>query len=146
MVINVLNVSLVSEKKRQKKCWSCISTASYTNFNSFLFKHKNGIKYHQNLIKYGTKLGFRDIKIIIFGEQYKTYKTLFWTGTPKLIMERLLKNLSHFDHVLKLQSNCVSITLRYRCFHVNLLHIFRTLFLENTSGRLLLDYIYWLSF
>ena len=35
----------------------------------------------------------------------------------------------------KLQSNFIEITLQHKCFPVNLLHIFRTLFLKNTSGR-----------
>ena len=35
----------------------------------------------------------------------------------------------------KLQSNFIEITLQHKCFPVNLLHIFRTLFLRNTSGR-----------
>ena len=39
---------------------------------------------------------------------------------------------------IKLQSNFFEITLRYGCFPVNLLHIFRTLFPKNTSGGLLL--------
>ena len=39
---------------------------------------------------------------------------------------------------IKLQSNFIEITLRYRCSPVNLLHIFRTPFLKNASGRLLL--------
>ena len=38
----------------------------------------------------------------------------------------------------KKQSNFVEITLRYRCSLVNLVHIFRTSFLKNTSGWLLL--------
>ena len=38
---------------------------------------------------------------------------------------------------IKLQSNFIEITLRHRCFPVNLLHIFRTPFLKNTSVRLL---------
>ena len=36
------------------------------------------------------------------------------------------------------QSNFIEITLRHGCSPVNLLHIFRTLFLKNTSGQLLL--------
>ena len=36
-------------------------------------------------------------------------------------------------------SNFIEITLRHACSPVNLLHIFRTLFLKNTSGRLLLS-------
>ena len=37
-----------------------------------------------------------------------------------------------------LQSNFVEITLLHGCSPVNLLHIFRTTFPKNTSGRLLL--------
>ena len=40
---------------------------------------------------------------------------------------------------IKLQSNFIEITLRHRCSPVNLLHIFRTPFSKNTSGRLLLS-------
>ena len=39
---------------------------------------------------------------------------------------------------IKLQSNFVEITLWHGCSSVNLLHIFRTSFLKNTSGWLLL--------
>ena len=37
-----------------------------------------------------------------------------------------------------MQSNCIEITFRHGCSPVNLLHIFRTLLLRNTSGQLLL--------
>ena len=40
---------------------------------------------------------------------------------------------------IKLLYNFIEITLRDGCSPVNLLHIFRTLFLKNTSGWLLLD-------
>ena len=39
-----------------------------------------------------------------------------------------------------MQSNFIEITIRDGCSPVNLLHIFRALFLENTSGWLLLQY------
>ena len=39
---------------------------------------------------------------------------------------------------IKLQSNFIEITLGCGCSPVNLLHIFRTLFPKNTSGRLFL--------
>ena len=42
---------------------------------------------------------------------------------------------------IKLQSNFIKITLRHGCSPVNLLHIFRTLFPKNTSGRLLLHVV-----
>ena len=40
---------------------------------------------------------------------------------------------------IKLQSNFIEITLRHGCSPVNLLHIFRTPFPKNNSGRLLLN-------
>ena len=40
---------------------------------------------------------------------------------------------------IKLLCNFIKITLWYGCSPVNLLHIFRTPFLKNTSGRLLLQ-------
>ena len=39
---------------------------------------------------------------------------------------------------IKLQNSFIEITLRHGCSPVNLLHIFRTPFLRNTSGWLLL--------
>ena len=39
---------------------------------------------------------------------------------------------------IKLQNSFIEITLRDRCSPVNLMHIFRTPFLKNTSGWLLL--------
>ena len=39
---------------------------------------------------------------------------------------------------IKLQSNFIEITLQHGCSPVNSLHIFRTPFTKNTSGRLLL--------
>ena len=40
---------------------------------------------------------------------------------------------------IKLQGNFIEIALRYGCSPVNLLHIFRTLFLKSTSGWLFLQ-------
>ena len=40
---------------------------------------------------------------------------------------------------IKLQNNFIEITLRHGCSPVSLLDIFRTPFLKNTSGLLLLD-------
>ena len=40
---------------------------------------------------------------------------------------------------IKLQSNVIQIAFRHGCSPVNLLHIFRTPFLKNTSRRLLLN-------
>ena len=46
---------------------------------------------------------------------------------------------------IKLQRNFIEITLRHGCSFLTLLHIFRTSFLENTSGKLLLPKIGWLK-
>ena len=40
---------------------------------------------------------------------------------------------------IKLQNNFIEITLRHGCSPVSLLDIFRTRFLKNTFGRLLLE-------
>ena len=40
---------------------------------------------------------------------------------------------------IKLQSNFIENTLRHGCCSVNMLHIFRTPFLKNTSGQLFLS-------
>ena len=40
---------------------------------------------------------------------------------------------------IKLQSNSIETTPRHGCSPVNLLHILRTLFPKNTTGRLLLN-------
>ena len=42
---------------------------------------------------------------------------------------------------IKLQINFIEITLRHGCSPANFLHIFRTPFLRNTSGRLLLHIV-----
>ena len=42
---------------------------------------------------------------------------------------------------IKMQSNFVEITLQHGCSPVNLLHIFRTTFLKNSSGWLLLLFL-----
>ena len=48
-----------------------------------------------------------------------------------------------FNKVAKQRSE---ITLRHGCSPVNFLHIFRTSFTKNTSGRLLLQFLCWWKF
>ena len=63
-----------------------------------------------------------------------------------VLIKRCLKICSKFtgEHPcrstisIKLLCNFIEIALRHECYPVNLLHIFRTLFLKNTSGELLL--------
>ena len=66
--------------------------------------------------------------------------------SPVFLEKGVLKKCSKFtgEHPcrsaisIKLQSSFIEITLRHGCSPVNLLHIFRTLFLKNTSRWLLL--------
>ena len=57
------------------------------------------------------------------------------------ISTKLLSNLFFliFIFLILLLWNFIEIKLRHECSPVNLLHIFRTPFLKNTSGRLLLN-------
>ena len=70
------------------------------------------------------------------------------SSRPKLFLKKdVLKISSKFtgEHpcqsaiLIKLQSNLIETTLRHGCSPVNLLHIFRTPFLKDTSGRLFLN-------
>ena len=51
-------------------------------------------------------------------------------------MQQIYKENTHGE--VRLQSNFIEITLRHGCSSANLLHIFRTTFLKNISGWLLL--------
>ena len=78
---------------------------------------------------------------------FTTFPCLSRSSHPEMVLRKgVLKICSKFtgEHPcqsafsIKLQSNFIEITLRHGFSLVNLLHIFRTLFLKNTSGRLLL--------
>ena len=53
-------------------------------------------------------------------------------------IKNILYQLFQSAILMKLQSSFVEMTLRHGCSPVNLVHIFRTTFPKNTSGRLLL--------
>ena len=74
-------------------------------------------------------------------------KSIYRSSRPKVFLGKgVLKICSKFtgEHPcrsaisIKLQSNIIQITLRHGCSPVNLVHIFRTPFLRNTQGWLLL--------
>ena len=80
-----------------------------------------------------------------------------WPNTLKQFVGQLPTNcFSVFDHfvglalkgLIKLQAwnNFIEITLQHGCSPVNLLHIFRTPFVKNTSGLLLLFFKTFLKF
>ena len=60
-------------------------------------------------------------------------------GVPKRCSKFTGEHLCRSAISVKLQSNFIEITLQHGSSPVNLLHIFRTPFLKNTSGRLLVD-------
>ena len=74
--------------------------------------------------------------------RHETHSTIYRSSRPEVFLEKgVLKICSKFtrdNHAevrsLKLLSNFIEITLRHGCSPVNLLHIFRTPFLSNTSG------------
>ena len=77
----------------------------------------------------------------------KSLQWFFRSNPPEALLGKgVLKICSKFSGEypcqvvisIKLQSNSIEITLQYGCSPVNLLHIFRKTFPENTSGRLLL--------
>ena len=82
-----------------------------------------------------------------FGQILPTI-SLFRSSHPEVfLIKGVLKIYSKFtgEHPwrsvisIKLQSNFIEITLWHECSPVNLLYIFRTPFIKNTSGRLLLS-------
>ena len=83
-----------------------------------------------------------------YAYQHGVRNLSFYRSSPPEVFlgKRVLKIYSKFtrEHPcqsvisIKLPSNSIKITLRHGCSPVNLLHIFRTPFPKNTSGRLLL--------
>ena len=93
---------------------------------------------------------FKDFKISIKGCKYNTMKRITSRSShQEVFLEKsVLKICSKFtgEHPcqivisIKLLRNFIEITLQHGCSPVNLLHIFRTAFIKNTSGRLLLNF------
>ena len=82
----------------------------------------------------------------VFSKKY--VQQIFRSNHPELFLGKsILKICSKFKGEnpcrsvisIKLQSNFIETTLRHGCSPLNLLHIFKTLFLKNTSGWLLLN-------
>ena len=68
--------------------------------------------------------------------------TMFRSNHPEVFLEKgvwkYAANLHENTRAEVWFQNFIEITLRHGCSPVNLLHIFRILFLKNTSGQLLL--------
>ena len=79
-------------------------------------------------------------------EKETWHNLMYRSSHPEVFLEKVvLKICSKFtgEHPcesvvsIKLLCNFIEITLRHGCSPVNLLHIFRTPFTKNTSGRML---------
>ena len=87
---------------------------------------------------------------------FTTFPCLSRSSHPEMVLRKgVLKICSKFtgEHPcqsaisIKLLCNFVEIALWHECSPVTLLHIFRTFFPKNTSGRLLLDFAnFWIVF
>ena len=91
---------------------------------------------------------FFELKYAILNDQSTVYLQ-FRSRHPEVFLEKgILKIYSKFtgEHScwsaisIKLLCNFIEIALRHGCSPVNLLHIFRTPFVKNTSGWLLLQF------
>ena len=68
-------------------------------------------------------------------------EVFWWKGVMKTCSKFTGENPCQSAISIKLQSNFIEIALWHGCSPVNLLHIFRTSFLKNASGWLLLKFI-----
>ena len=71
--------------------------------------------------------------------EWKTHSIIFYNRT--YLWYLMICTSSHSEVFRGILCNFIEIALRHRCSPVNLLHIFRALFLKNTSGWLLLDMV-----
>ena len=95
-------------------------------------------------------LNFKEILRIVVGQNFclQYPSDIQRSSCPEVFLGKgVLKICSKFtgEHtcrsviLIKFQSSFIEITLRHWCFPVSLLHIFRTPFLKNSYGWLLLD-------
>ena len=82
----------------------------------------------------------RDFIIYTFCEVCEVLQKIILGGEHWVVVLRknLSENIQQIYRRTPMPSNFIEITLRHECSPVNLLHIFRTPFLKNFSGRLLL--------
>ena len=80
------------------------------------------------------------IYVVKAWETWETWKTIFrssppkdllWKGVLKICLKFIQEHPCRSVSSIKLQSNCIEISLRHRCSPVNLLYIFRTTFIRT---------------
>ena len=72
---------------------------------------------------------------LVFLNLFVVLSNLSWSVKPAFLKQLYFVFAVTSSHA-RGRINFIEITLRYGCFPVNLLHIFRTPFSKNTSGRL----------
>ena len=78
------------------------------------------------------------IKILLQRSRSSQPGVLVEKGVRKICSKFTIEHPCRSEILIKLLCNFIEITLRHGCSSVNLRHIFRTPFLKNTSGWLLL--------
>ena len=78
--------------------------------------------------------------IVIFRSSHP--KVFLWKGVLKICSKFTGEHTCRSAISIKFLCNFIEIALRHGCSPVNLLHIFRTPFPRNTSGRLLLPKLF----
>ena len=105
--------------------------------------------YHSIILSWKVSIFLKTTLKRSINDQSLTWKSTFRSSHPEVFLEKgALKTCSKFtgEHpcrsVISIKLLCIfiEITRRHGCSPVNLPHIFRTPFLKNTSGRLLLDF------
>ena len=100
-----------------------------------LYKHK---KYIIPLIELTSPFKLSSNKLDIFSIVIIISEVFLGKGVLKICSKFTGEHPRRSAISIKLLCNFIEITLRHGCSPVNLLHIFRTPFLKNTSGWLLL--------
>ena len=118
------------------------------NFTYSFTQGLKNISLNQMEIQKTNSLTFQNISFAYFFSFSESLTCgVFRSSRPEVFLVKgVLKICSKFagKHpsrsviLKKLHSNCIEVTLRHGRSPVNLLHIFRTLFLKNISGRQLL--------
>ena len=133
-----MNIFLRHVWKNALVCWSMISLT---------FKFQRWVSIYYVKIQKQLTLSMCDYISVLVISIFLGVK-MIRSSRPKLFLKKdVLKISSKFtgEHpcqnaiLIKLQSNLIETTLRHGCSPVNLLHIFRTPFLKDTSGRLFLN-------
>ena len=117
-------------------------------YNDFLIINNHSKIFHVSILHYKDKLKVQHICCalmlhlciaLFLGRSYRSShsEVFLGKGVRKICSKFTVEHPCRNSILIKLQSNFIEIALWHGCSPVNLLHIFRTPFLKNTSGWLL---------